>query len=268
VIIGKFSHDYSHGFAKKIRESKVINRPLEVHMFARRMGVALGAGALILALGAPTAQAVDTTINGITVQATGTIKVTPDAVRLNLTATTLGANSQAALAATSTTASAIRKVLAANGIAIKDIATTRISVNPEYTYSQDKAPVINGYRATQSFSIVIRKADTAGKVIDDAVAASGDGATIDNVTPFVLDSEKAQASARIAAVVKARAKAKAYAALLYGKLGSVVYLTELSSNYIPGPVPYGLGARADSATQVDLGQQDVSVTIEVRWNLK
>jgi uncharacterized protein YggE len=153
-------------------------------------------------------------------------------------------------------------------VASKDIATARISVNPEYNYSStEKTPTITGYRANQSFNIIIRKASTAGKVIDDIVAAAGDGATIDNVTPFVINSDKAEVSARISAVSKARAKAKAYAALLYARLGAVVYLTELSSNYTPGPFPYGLGAKAAEATVVDLGQQDVSVTVEVRWKL-
>jgi uncharacterized protein YggE len=93
---------------------------LEDHMFVRRMGLVLTAGALILALGTPTAEAAESSTHGITVQATGVVKVTPDAVRLNLTATTLGATSKDALAATANTASAIRKVLAANGVAVKD----------------------------------------------------------------------------------------------------------------------------------------------------
>lgn len=238
-------------------------------MFPRRLGLALTASVVLLMLGAPAAQAADTTARAITLQATGTIKVTPDAVRLNLTATSLAPTSKDALAATSTTASAIRKALAADGIATKDIATTRITVNPEYNYAAgDKTPTLAGYRATQSFTVVVRQADIAGKVVDDVVAAAGDGATIDAVTPFVLDSEKALASARISAVSKARAKVKAYASLLGEKLGRVVYLTELSSNYSPGPIPYGIGAKADSSTQVDLGQQDVSVSIEVKWSLK
>ncbi|HUW78254.1 MAG TPA: SIMPL domain-containing protein [Candidatus Nanopelagicaceae bacterium] len=236
-------------------------------MIKHPMRTALVATAAIFVLGTSSAQAASAANTGITVQATGTVKVTPDAVRLNLTATTLGPSSQAALAATSTTAAGVRAALTADGVAAKDVATTRISVNPEYTYSQDKAPTINGYRASQSFNVVIRKATMAGKVIDDVVAAAGDNATIDSVTPFVLDPNKAEAKARISAVKKARAKAKAYASLLYSRLGNVIYLTEQNSNYTPMPAPYGLGAKAE-ATQVDLGQQDVSVTIEVRWHLK
>ena len=81
-------------------------------MFSRRIGVALGASALILTLGAPAAQAADSSTHGITVQATGTIKVIPDAVRINLTSTTIGATSKEALAATAKTSDSIRKVLA------------------------------------------------------------------------------------------------------------------------------------------------------------
>lgn len=241
---------------------------LEDHMFVRRMGLVLTAGALILALGTPAAEAADSSTHGITVQATGIVKVTPDAVRLNLTATTLGATSKDALAATANTSTAIRKVLAANGVALKDISTARFTVNPEYTYTQDKAPIISGYRATQSFNIVIRQANSSGVIIDQVVAATGDGATIDNVAPFVLDSEKALVSARISAVKKAKAKALAYAKLLSARLGTVQYLTELNSDYSPGPIMYVGAAKGDSSTQIDLGQQNVSVSVEVRWNLR
>jgi len=234
----------------------------------RRVAWITAASALLAGLGSASAQAAGTSTHGITVQATGTVHVTPDAVRINLTATTVGATSKAALAATSTTASAIRNVLTTNGVAAKDVASTRVSIYPEYTYTQDKAPVINGYRASQSFNIVIRKAADSGAILDQIVAAAGDGATIDNVAPFVLDSEKALTSARVQAVAKARAKAKAYASLLGTRLGSVQYLTELTSNYTPGPIPYGVGAKADSSTQIDLGQQDVTVSVEVRWNLR
>ena len=241
---------------------------MEVGMFSRRIGVALGASALILTLGAPAAQAADSATRGITVQATGTIKVIPDAVRINLTSTTIGATSKEALAATAKTSDSIRKVLANNGVAAKDIASARFSVNPEYNYSQDKAPIISGYRASQSLNIVIRKPASAGAIVDQIVAAAGDGATIDGVAPFVFDSSKAQVLARIAAVKKARIKASAYAALLSSRLGSVQYLTELSSDFTPGPIMYASAGKVDTSTQIDLGQQDVSVSVEVRWNLK
>jgi uncharacterized protein YggE len=232
------------------------------------LGLALGVSVVIVAAGVPSTRPGDTSTHGITVQAMSTIKVTPDAVRINVTATSVRATSREALSSTANTAAAIRRVLAANGVAIKDIATAGFSINPEYTYPQGRPPRISGFRASQSLTIVIRKADTAGTIVDHMVAAVGSGATIDNITPFVLDSETTLIPARASAFAKARAKAMAYASLMSTRLGSVQYLTELNPNYSLSPVAFASAAKADAATQIDLGQQDVSVTIEVRWNLK
>ena len=142
-------------------------------------------------------------------------------------------------------------------------------MNPEYIYSQDKAPAISGYRATQNFSVVVRKTAIAGTILDQIVDAAGDNATIDGATPFLLDSEKAMASARALAVGKAKAKATTYAKLLGVKLTTVQYLNEVNASYNPMPILYAAKASADSApTQIDVGQQDVSISVEVRWNLK
>ncbi|CAB4671404.1 unannotated protein [freshwater metagenome] len=215
------------------------------------------------------AAAVDTTTRGITVQGTGTVKMVPDAVRISVTTNVFLASSKEALAQSSGVAAAIRKVLTANAIATKDITTARINVNPEYIYSQDKAPAISGYRATQNFSIVVRKTAIAGTILDQLVDAAGDNATIDGATPFLLDTEKAMASARALAVKAAKAKATTYAKLLAVKLGTVQYLNENTASYNPMPIAYAAKVSADAApTQIDVGQQDVSISVEVRWNLK
>jgi uncharacterized protein len=228
---------------------------------------ALGVG-FTLSSAVPAA-AVDTTTRGITVQGTGTVKMVPDAVRISVTTNVFLGSSKEALAKSSTVAAAIRGVLTSNAIATKDITTARINVNPEYIYSQDKAPAISGYRATQNFSIVVRKTAIAGTILDQIVDAAGDNATIDGATPFLLDSEKAMASARALAVGKAKAKATTYAKLLGVKLTTVQYLNEVNASYNPMPILYAAKASADSApTQIDVGQQDVSISVEVRWNLK
>jgi uncharacterized protein YggE len=155
----------------------------------------------------------------------------------------------------------------AKKIATKDIKTTSISVYPEYNYTQDKGSVQIGYRASQSFEVIIRNATSAGAVVDDVVAAAGDSIQIQGATPFVLDSAKATASARAAAVANARAKAKSYAELLEVKLGKVTYLVENSSP-VAYPTIMGLAKSSDSmATEIDLGNQDVTVSITIRWSL-
>ena len=237
--------------------------------FRRMIAVVASVGVGLTLWSALPAAAVDTTTRGITVQGTGTVKMVPDAVRISVTTNILQPSSKAALSQSSGVAAAIRKVITANAIATKDITTARINVNPEYIYSQDKAPAISGYRATQNFSIVVRKTANAGTILDQIVEAAGDNATVDGATPFLLDSEKAMASARALAVKAARAKATTYARLLGVKLGTVQYLNENTASYYPMPIAYAAKASADSApTQIDVGQQDVSISVEVRWNLQ
>jgi hypothetical protein len=203
----------------------------------------------------------------ITVNSEGTVKVAPDAVRLNATISIVGANSKSALAEASTASAAVRAALKTSGVDTKDIATQSLTVFPEYNYTQDKGQSLIGYRAAQSFVVTIRNAKNAGAIVDAVVAAGGDSLQVTGVTPFVLDTAKATLAARTDAVKKAKAKATSYALLLGVKLGKVIYLTENSSpsNYAP---MLAMAKSADTgATEIDLGQQDVTVGISVQWAL-
>ena len=203
----------------------------------------------------------------ITVNAEGVVQVTPDAVRINATVSLIAPTSAEALSKASAGAAKVRAALKAKKIESKDIKTTSISVYPEYNYTQDKGSVQIGYRATQSFEVIVRNAASAGAVVDDVVVAGGDNVQIQGATPFVLDSAKATASARTAAVANARAKATSYASLLKVKLGKVTYLVENSSPVSYAPI-MGVAKAADTgATEIDLGKQDVTVSITIRWSL-
>ena len=205
----------------------------------------------------------------ITVSADGTVKVAPDAVRLNATISVMASTSKKALAATSTSAAAARAALVANGVATKDIATQNLTVYPEYSYTQNKSPVIIGYRGSQSFDVIIHNAKNAGVIVDAVVAAGGNNLQVNAVTPFVFDSTNATSGARIDAVKKAKAKASSYASLLDVKLGKVNYLIENSSPTLyPQPMRDAVAASGAGTTQVDLGQQDVTVSITIQWALR
>jgi uncharacterized protein YggE len=203
----------------------------------------------------------------ITVKAQGSVKVVPDAVRINATATNLASSNKDALSATSKTAAAMRSALKNSKIDSKDIATTSITTFPEYKYGNDGTTTLLGYRATQSFTITVKAASTAGAVVDSLIAAGGDSAQINGVAPFVLDSTKATEAARAIAVKNAKSRALSYAKLLGVSLGKVNYLTEDSSPLPPSPIFATAKSEAD-ATVVDLGQQDVTVAITVQWSLR
>jgi uncharacterized protein YggE len=233
-------------------------------MNMKRISAVLLSGALLTTVGFSSAQAADRFIN---VSATGTVKVTPDTVRINASVSVVGATSTAASSTANSTASAIRAALKSNGVDNKYIKTQSLTIYPEYNYTADKGSVLVGYRATQSFEIIVRNAKNAGTVVDAIVAAGGDNLQLNGVTPYVYDSAAASGAARSDAISNAKAKAAHYAKLLGVRLSSVTSLDETTA---PSPYPIMMAtAKMDSgATQVDLGQQDVSVSVTVKWAIK
>ena len=204
---------------------------------------------------------------GITVQATGVADVVPDAVQVSLSVSVVAEANDVALSQVAATAEVVRTTLEQLGIDAADIATQSVSVNPEYSYTEAEGQKIVGYRASQTFDVLVRDASAAGAVVDALVAAGGANLSINATYPVVNDSTAAAQAARDDAVAKARAKAEEYAKLLGVDLGDLVFLTEISA-----PTNITIGAKADvmaesASTVIDLGTQEVTVTVEVRWQI-
>jgi uncharacterized protein YggE len=195
-------------------------------------------------MSAPSANAAT---SGVSVQGTGTVKVTPDTVRLNASITFVGSTNAIASKSVSTSAAAFRNALKVRKVATKDIQSTNLTIYPEYTWTQEKGQELKGYRANQSFTVLIRDQVNAGAIID------------------------AQEAARTLAVAKAKRKALTYAKLLDFELGKILTVSEVTSSYNP---PMVVMAKADASaeaaapTEIDLGEQDVTVTVDVRWAIK
>jgi len=236
----------------------------------RKLGVLVGSVTCALALSAcgETVTIGDGGIaQGITVQASGVSDVVPDAVRISLSVSVLADSSDAALAEATIAADEVRDVLAARSVADADVATQTLTVNPEYSYTEADGQKIIGYRASQIFEVLLRDAENAGEVISELVTRAGKNVSINSTSPVLLDATAGAVSAREDAVRKARAKAEAYADLLGVELGEIVYLTEINA-----PTNITVGAKSDamaesSAPVIDLGTQQVTITIEVRWKL-
>jgi uncharacterized protein YggE len=204
---------------------------------------------------------------GITVQASGSANIVPDAVRVSISVSVLAESNDVALSQAAETAAIVRETLMALDISDADVATQTLSVTPEYSYTEAEGQKIVGYRASQVFDVLVRDAENSGKVIDEIIAKGGAKVSINSTYPIVDDATAGAEAAREDAVKKARSKAEAYAALLGVELGDLVYLTEVSA-----PTNFVVGAKSDAmaesaATVIDLGTQEVTVTIEVRWEL-
>jgi len=229
---------------------------------AKRVSAVVLVVAMVSVLGVQVSQAAP--VRYISVSSVGTVKVTPDAVRLNASVSNISKVSKDALAAANVATSKFRTAILANGIDKKYLASTTLTVYPEYNYTQEGGNVLIGYRASQSFEVVIRNAAKAGEIVDAVVASAGDLLAINGVTPFVYDNTKATEAARNSAVKNAKAKAASYAKLLGVKIGKIIYLQESSapSSY---PIAMVQAKASDESTQIDLGQQDVTVSVATRW---
>jgi uncharacterized protein YggE len=209
------------------------------------------------------------TENGVTLDATGSVKVVPDGVQFNFSVFAVEATSKSASERANVLANQAREALDASKIDKENISTQNVSVYPEYSYSPEGKQTLIGFRASQSFAVTLRDTEYAGAVVDAVLLLVGTDLTIDTLAPILLDTSDALEQARENAIKLAKKKAEEYADLLGVELGDVISVREFSgSSSIPQPWLRDM-ATADSLestkTVVDLGTQEVTVTVEVRW---
>lgn len=169
----------------------------------------------------------------ITVTGEGVVDVAPDMATLSLGVTTQADTAAEALAANSTSLDRVLANLAAAGIEPRDIQTSNLSLNPNWT-GYDSTPRITGYVAANIVTVRIRALDRLGVVLDTVVA---DGAnTLNGLTFGLADPEPALNDARREAVLAARAKAELLAEAAGVTLGRIVSISEAALPSFPQPM--------------------------------
>jgi uncharacterized protein len=160
----------------------------------------------------------------------------------------------------------VRAALKAAGIADRDIQTSSINLNPDYRYEEGRNPVLTGYRASNEVSIRFRDIANTGRILDALVAQ---GANQINGPSFSLDKpEEALDEARIAALATARRRADVYARQLGKRVGRILSVSE-SGGGVPQPMPMMMRQEAaDAANKIDPGEQTVSVSLAVSFELE
>ena len=206
----------------------------------------------------------------VTVSGDGSVKVTPDSVRVDASVSNVASSSAASLAATAKSADQLRASLKGAGVEAKYIQAVNLSTNPEYSYSNNGPAKITGYRSTQNFSIVIRDVKNSGLIIQNAQTAVGNSLSINATSPYVFDQKIAESNARTLAIAAAREKAVTYANLTGSTLGKVLSIEEQVNQSAPVPMMAMAKAMGSTAApvQVDLGQQTISITVTTKWELR
>lgn len=162
------------------------------------------------------------------------VEVAPDIATIGAGVTSDAPSATEALRLNSAEMQKVIAQIKALGVAERDIQTTGINLNARYDYDQEtQRQVFRGYQASNRVSVILRKIEDTGRVLDALVAA---GATDLNGPSFGLDDDDAaKHAARQRAVARAAAQAKAYAAMLgYGGAKVLAISESISGN---GPIP-------------------------------
>lgn len=206
--------------------------------------------------------------NGIFVSGIGEVTGTPDTLSLDLGVSVLADTVSEATAQAAERADALIEALIAGGVAREDIATTNYSIFPEYDYRGQEERLL-GYRVNNTVQAKIRDISAAGDLIDQAVAAAGDTATVHGLSFSIEDDAELVEAARAAAWEDARAKAEQLATLAGQTLGKVLAIDETITR-VPPPIPYEEAGRdfAAADTPIEPGTEAVEIVLQVDFALE
>ena len=205
----------------------------------------------------------------VTVSGHGKVTVKPDTASLSLGVSVTASKANDALRQAATKADTLIKVLTSAGVSKDDIATSGVSLYPQY---DNTGRIISGYNASNSMTVTIRKLGDAGTIIDAAAALVGNEINVGGISFYVNDTEAVLGAARAAAITNAKARADQYAGAANATVGAVMTISEVSSPVI-GPIYYQ-NASADRAgapaasTPVSPGTQDLTIDVTVVYELK
>lgn len=204
----------------------------------------------------------------ITVSATGESTVSPDQASVSAGVVTQGKTAAVAMQSNAKLMSAVFEQLDKAGIAKKDIATSQLSLQPRYDYSNRQSPRITQYEARNTVTVKTGDLENVGPMIDALITAGLNN--INQVQFSVKDPKAARDEARIAAIKEAREKASNMAKAAGVGLGDLQSLSE-SGGYTPQPI-YRMQAESygasDAVTPVAAGQQTLSVTVNMVYAIE
>jgi uncharacterized protein len=196
----------------------------------------------------------------ITVTGTGTITGTPDELVLAMGVQVNGPSVGSALARANDAVNRVTAALRARGVSAADIATSGLSIGPNYPVNSQKP---SGYAVSESLTATLNSLATAGAQVDAAAQAGGDATTVSGISLNLTDTGPLLARARAGAVADATAKATQYARALGEPLGPVVSVTDQTSAQPLPEFAAASPAGAKAAVPISAGTQQLSVSITV-----
>lgn len=210
----------------------------------------------------------------IVVTGSAEVKVKPDIANINVGVVSSAVTAAQALADNSALMNTLFAVIKAQGIEEKDLRTSNLSVQPQYSQPQPGArgefvPRVVGYQVTNTVHVKVRQIERLGAMLDILIQ---NGANQVYGIAFDVDkSEELLDKVRGAAVADARRRASLYCSGDKVKPGAVMHIEEQGlEGHFPQPM-YGGGMRAMAAASpapVAGGESTLSVKVKVVFQLE
>jgi uncharacterized protein len=198
------------------------------------------------------------------------ISVPPDRAEIDAGVTSDAKTAREASEANNTAMAKVLTALKATDIDAKDVQTSRLSLQPQYSASVSGRPgptSIIGYRASNRVSVRLKDVAKVAGVIDTLVAAGAND--IGNINFMVSNASKLLDDAREKALADARRKAEIYAKAAGVTLGQPLSISEGGA---PSPVFHAKMAMpvamAGTPTPIAQGEETLSVSVSVTWAIK
>jgi hypothetical protein len=205
----------------------------------------------------------------IVVSGQGDTQIAPDLAIVTLGVTETRKTAREALDSANSAMSAVIDALKKQGIEPRDLQTSGLSIQAQYSYPQNedgtpKPPVLTGYAVSNTLTIRIRDLAKVGAIIDQAVTLGVNQGG--NIRFSNDDPAKAVKEARIEAVKDAVEKAGTLAEAAGIKLGRILEVTESNIPNDPRPLMSARMAKeAPDAVPVEAGENSYSVNVNVTF---
>jgi len=201
----------------------------------------------------------------VTVVGSGEVQGRPDTLTAQISIEATASDVTAAMNQTSDRMQAVINALVNSGIDKNDIATTNVTLQPQY--GGGDSPSIISYQASNSVTVKIRNLNTASQTLGLIGTTGGDATRINSVSYAIDDDSQLVRDARTRAFDDAKDRAEQYAQLAGLTLGDVISISESAGTTPPTPPPAPMPRAAMEAVPLQPGQQTVSFSVTAIWEL-
>lgn len=209
--------------------------------------------------------------NTISTSGMGKVTATPDMVTFSAGFSETKSNSKEALEVLNNKINELRSRIRSFNISDTDIKTDGLSI-----YANNDNNKVKDYTARQNLTFTLKnidsKATRAGELIDKITSI--DGIMISRINFDVENKELVMKQAREQAIIQAKTKAQELASISNVELGSVISISDQSSNYADSQdfennrASYkAIESRVSDSTTINTGQTTSSLTLSVVFEI-